>query len=491
MLGQSHCLRKDVLFYATIGGKHSIKGCVLMIRQRAAFSKERKWATVKMLIRSGKYSYSIFCPNKVICVGTLLCTFIICVSACNRHVPEMKNHKSAANIIYVSENEAFGYPVKRFLHPSVSSDDKWVTYHRSYGIDWSEAKFEDFVFHDVPDTFGKRIYYSRAGKYDEKIVPYPKIPKGSRIKNVGGPEKWSPDGRYFAYHAEIELKNGRSENRLVVIDFEINHPRLVENVKCSSYPNFYFIGNETYVYADENCQWLLKKRVGDSPQRAFKFKKRANYFQIGSNGNVIYRFGRDELYLDNFINPSARRLASHPSYTLSPDGKYVVFYTNKFSTKVKGRKDDELAVLVDLEKQKTIYKFIIKRHMRVSWSSDGCKIAFLGEDIFNFEKRTIPTANNYHHFVVVDIETMDIRIYPDYEPDPIIWFSDSKHIIYPQGSSFLVRNIETNAIEGIINNVRENGIWMTPSGKTIYWVSCLDLGEHCFFIINNPFHFNN
>lgn len=449
------------------------------------------WRVI-MLIRIRKFNASLCSSKKVICVQTFLCATILCISACSHHVHEMKHHESANNIFYISDDEAFGYPQKRFLHPLVSPDDRWVAFHSIHEIDWSEAKFEDFIFQNVPDTMWKKIYYSEVGKYDKKIIPYPQTPKGSRIKLVDG-EKWSPDGRYFVYHTEIEHKSGRSEDRIVVVDFGFSHPIFVESIECTSYPDFYFIDNDSFVFVDITGQWLLKKRIGSSPQKTIQFEKRTVNFQISSNGNVVYRCGRDELYLDNFIVPSSstRRLAAHHSYTLSPDGRYVVFYTNKFYTKIKGRKNDELSVLVDLEKRKIIYTFIIERYRSVNWSPDGRKIVFVGEDIDQFEKQNVPMGNDYHHLVVLDIEAMDIRIYNEYQPDPIIWFPDCKRIIYPQGSRFIVRNTETNAIEGIINNVREQGIWLTPSGKTIYWESCLDIGEQCFFIIHNPFHFTD
>lgn len=407
----------------------------------------------------------------------------------------MKRHESETNIFYINEDESFGYPQTGFHNPSVSPNDKWVTYHRSYEIDWREAKFEDFIFHDVPDTMWRKIYYSKVGQHEKNLVPYPKMQKGGHIKYVGGREIWSPDGRYFVYYAKIENDNSPEENRIVVIDFGANPPKLVESVKCTSHPDVYFIGNESYTYADEYHEWLLKKRIGDPPQRILKFKNRISQFQIGSNGNVVYRCGPDEIYLDNLLKPlaSSRRLGVYYLYTLSPGGKYVVLYTNTFYTKVKGRTADELAVLVDLEKEEPIYKFIVEQSSPISWSADGKKIAFVGEDILKFEKRNIPVANSYHHLVVVDIETMDIRIYLDNDSNHIIWFPDSKRILYQQGSEFhfLIRNIETNAVEGIVDNVREQGLRMTPSGKTIYWESSLAIGEYCFFIIQNPFYLKN
>lgn len=284
-----------------------------------------------------------------------------------------------------------------------------------------------------------------------------------------------------------------SSGGIILVDFSKKKPVLIESLKSHPYTEFFFIASDELLYIAGH---LMKKKIGRPPIKVLNLIGTYPNFQVGSNGTILYRSkigGNIVVHMDNFINPSnkPKQIYQNPYFDLSPTGNFAVFYSKNMYSKDTYRKKDQLALLIDLDKQKILYKFIVKKDYRVRWSPDGIKFAFLGEDIKQKEKRDVSVGKSYHSLVIINISNMNIKTYlylgAGYKL-PITWTPDGDHIIcsYDQRGIVIIRVKDGKQI-GQLSGVRtapgDSGT-ITPSGKYLYWS---DLGTDTFFVIKNPF----
>src|SRR4030042_4782275 len=71
----------------------------------------------------------------------------------------------------ITEKQGFRFPEQNFIHPLLSPDDKWLVYH-STEIDWSRQKFSDFLFGEVSSVIWKKLFYTKLGRSEKKLVPF-------------------------------------------------------------------------------------------------------------------------------------------------------------------------------------------------------------------------------------------------------------------------------------------------------------------------------
>jgi Tol biopolymer transport system component len=142
---------------------------------------------------------------------------------------------SPENIISIDPKQSFGFPKKKFLHPLVSPDDKWVVYHRT-DLLWWRMKFSDYLLGRVKDVVWKKIFYSKVGRSDKKVIPLPSLQRGNRYRFVGTHKQWSPDGKILAYSTEVESGSGGG---IVLVDFSKIKPVIIETLPSASYAKFF------------------------------------------------------------------------------------------------------------------------------------------------------------------------------------------------------------------------------------------------------------
>jgi len=420
-------------------------------------------------------------------ISYLFTILFFIVSAFNVVAADLK--LESENVISIDGKQSFGFPEKKFLHPLVSPDDKWVVYHRT-DIDWRRQKLSDFLFGRTRDIVFKKIFYSEVGRSDKKVVPLPRPKQGSQDRFVGTNKKWSPDGKILAYRVEEDP----SGDGIILVDFSKKKPILIESLGSPSFTEFYFVASDELLYIAG--KYLMIKKIGSPPIKVLNFIGTYPSFQVGSNGTILYRSKIERkmvVHMDNFINPSnkPKPIFQNPSFDLSPTGNFAVFYSKNMYSKDTYRTEDQLALLIDLDKQNIIYKFIVKKDYRVRWSPDGNKIAFLGEDIEQKEKRDVHVGRSYHSLVIMNIINMKIKTYlylGNSSKLPITWTPDGDHIIcrYYQRGLFIIRAKDGKQIGqlGGIRNRPGDNVTITPSGKYLYWS---DLDTYTFFVIKNPF----
>jgi hypothetical protein len=184
-------------------------------------------------------------------------------------------------VVTINNWQAFGFPQKKFLHPLVSPDDKWIVYHHT-DIDWLKQKATDLLFGRVEDVAWKKIYYSKLGLSEKRVVPLPRFKPEHHYRAVWR-ERWSPDGKILTYR--VDMESGSSE--IAFVDFTKEKPAVIDTVECEASSDYYFISNDEILCIDDRD--IKRKRIGFSPVSLFNLNAIILNFQIGKNGIILWR----------------------------------------------------------------------------------------------------------------------------------------------------------------------------------------------------------
>jgi Tol biopolymer transport system component len=426
----------------------------------------------------------------------------------------------------IEVKQAFAYPKNSFLHPLLSPDDKWLLYHRT-DIDWSLQKFTDVLFGRVRDIVWKKIFYTRVGRTDKKEVPLPSLKKGNSYRIVGEFKKWSPDGKILAFGVDVDSDTGEGGDRIVLVDFSGNKPVLIESFKSSDSPPVFVLSGKSIfdelLYLNSKQSHLMKRKIGEGSEKAVDFFSgipedgRVLNYQIGSDGTIVYSSnvgGNFLIYMTSLAHPSEKSLLSAAirstrfaylikskpvfqgydftaNFDLSPNGRYVVIYLQKLSSKTK-----RWALLIDLAALKIVDKFSVQENSKLGWSPDGTKLAYV-EDTAVQPDPNDPTSVNWPtpHFFIMVLTSGKKTDFGFGVSRRFSWTPDGYHIIY---SDKFIREEERDHQTGIfimrVNDGKEIGQltrisaartpYISPSLKYIVWKG---INMFRFFVVENPF----
>jgi len=404
----------------------------------------------------------------------------------------------------VTERQAFRFPQQNFIHPLLSPDDKWVVYH-STEIDWSRQKLSDFLFGRIRTVCWKKIFYTKLGRSDKKLVPFFPVNEKHKDWIVGLYKKWSPDGKVLALTAEI---NG--EEFIVLVSFSGDQPRFMESFKGSS--PFFWKSKELLIYIDVYGN-IAKKKPGRSPEYAVYFRSsysgrgQTNNFQVASNGNILYNYNNNSVYMTNLANPSKKiklfpeceilesgfqNLKLSRRFDLSPSGEHAVFYI-----KEKTHNSKAMCVLIDLQALKVVDKFSVKKHSKALWSPRGTKLAYHEDTIVQNSDDPDPSKRIWPkpHFFILDLATGQTQDFGIRVSEEFNWTPDEKHILYSskiinespgyhESGIFIMRIYDGKDISKVSNISAFGYLTISLSGKYIAWEA---LNVETFFVVENPF----
>ncbi len=384
--------------------------------------------------------------------------------------------------------DSFRFPTKKFLHPLISPDNKWLVYHRT-------------------DTLWKEFYYTEIGKSDEKYVPLPPLKDNCKYDIVGVSKIWSPDGKYLAFSVDTDC-----DDFIVWLDFSDTKPQIVEILETGRNGVFTWTHTGVFVYLDEFGN-IIKKKPGGKPEKVVYFRSSysqrggTDNFQVSKNNVVIYRtriygnrkrpnYSYSDIYLSSLdeSSHSAKKVVSAEylsRVTVSPNGRFAFLQFNYFN---RDGKESGESKIVDLTTGDRIVNLpMIKAS---AWSPDGNKLAFLEKTLPEKRKDDPSKAVWWNpHFYIYDLITGKTKDYGYGVADKFSWSPIGKHILYSmkydhpslgvyKPGIFIMRISDGKDI-GRLSKISASGApYISPSGKYIVWDA---LNNDTFFIVENPY----